>query len=367
MGKRTPLYGEHLRLKARMVDFAGWDMPIQYSSIIEETRTVRSGVGLFDVSHMGEIYIEGPDAVGFVNYIITNDFQSVKFGDAVYSPMCKEDGGIIDDLISYKISKDKALLVVNASNKDKDYEWVRKQSENFDVDVIDRSDELALLALQGPKAEELLQKLANVKLGEIGFYQFTEGRVRGIKAQISRTGYTGEDGFEIMVEAEAAVPLWRSLLEYGSEFEIKPAGLGARDLLRLEASYLLYGNDMDESANPIEAGISWAVKFNKGDFVGREALLKVKEEKPKRKLVGMILEGRNIARHGYKIFKEGEEVGFITSGGYSPTLEKSIALGYVNKPYNKRETELEIQIRNKMVKAEVVKLPFYRGSVKSKK
>ncbi len=367
MGKRTPLYEEHLRLKARMVDFAGWDMPIQYTSIIEETKTVRNSVGLFDVSHMGEIYIEGPEAVEFVNYLITNDFGSIKFGDAVYSPMCKEDGGIIDDLIAYKINKELALLVVNASNKDKDYEWIKKQSEKFDVKVIDRSDEKALLALQGPKAEELLQKLADVKLSDIGFYQFTEGRVRGIKAQISRTGYTGEDGFEIMVESDAAVPLWRSLLEYGSEYGIKPAGLGARDLLRLEASYLLYGNDMDESANPIEAGISWAVKFDKGDFIGREALLKVKEEKPKRKLVGMVLEGRNIARHGYKIFKDGEEIGFITSGGYSPTLEKSIALGYVNKPYNKRGTELEVQIRNKMVKAEVVKLPFYRGSVKSKK
>ena len=367
MGKRTPLYEEHLRLKAKMVDFAGWDMPIQYTSIIEETKTVRNSVGLFDVSHMGEIYIEGPDAVKFVNYIITNDFGSIKFGDAVYSPMCKEDGGIIDDLIAYKISREKALLVVNASNKDKDYEWMKKQSEKFDVEVIDRSDEKALVALQGPKAEELLQKLADVKLSEIGFYQFTEGRVRGIKAQISRTGYTGEDGFEIMVDSEAAVPLWRSLLEYGSEYGIKPAGLGARDLLRLEASYLLYGNDMDESTNPIEAGISWAVKFDKGDFIGREALLKVKEEKPKRKLVGMILEGRNIARHGYKIFKDGEEIGFITSGGYSPTLEKSIALGYVNKPHNKRGTELDVQIRKKIVKAEVVKLPFYRGSVKSKK
>ncbi len=367
MGKRTPLYEEHLRLKARMVDFAGWDMPIQYSSIIEETKTVRNSVGLFDVSHMGEIYIEGPEAVKFVNYLITNDFGSIKFGDAVYSPMCREDGGIIDDLIAYKINKELALLVVNASNKDKDYEWIKKQSEGFDVKVIDKSDEKALLALQGPKAEELLQKLADVRLNDIGFYQFTEGRVRGIKAQISRTGYTGEDGFEIMVESDAAVPLWRSLLEYGSEYGIKPAGLGARDLLRLEASYLLYGNDMDESANPLEAGISWAVKFDKGDFIGREALLKVKEEKPKRKLVGMILEGRNIARHGYKIFKDGEEIGFITSGGYSPTLGKSIALGYVNKPYNKKGTELEVQIRNKMVKAEVVKLPFYRGSVKNKK
>ena len=367
MGKRTPLYDEHIRMKAKMVDFAGWDMPIQYTSIIEETKTVRSSVGVFDVSHMGEIYIEGPQAIEFVNYVITNDFASIKFGDAIYSPMCKEDGGIIDDLIAYKIDSEKALLVVNAANKDKDYEWLREKAKNFSVSVIDRSDELALIAVQGPKAEELLQKMADIKLSEIGFYQFKNGRVRGIRAQISRTGYTGEDGFELLVDADAAVPLWRSILEYGEEFGIKPAGLGARDLLRLEASYLLYGNDMDETTNPIEAGLSWTVKFDKGDFIGKEALLKVKEEKPKRKLVGMILEGRNIARHGYKIFKDGEEVGFVTSGGYSPTLEKSIALGYVKVPYNKKGTELEIEVRKKTVKAEVVKLPFYRGSVKSRK
>ncbi len=367
MGKRTPLYDEHIRMKAKMVDFAGWDMPIQYTSIIEETKTVRSSVGVFDVSHMGEIYVEGPQAIEFVNYVITNDFASIKFGDAIYSPMCKEDGGIIDDLIAYKIDSEKALLVVNAANKDKDYEWLREKAKNFSVSVIDRSDELALIAVQGPKAEELLQKMADIKLSEIGFYQFKNGRVRGIRAQISRTGYTGEDGFELLVDADAAVPLWRSILEYGEEFGIKPAGLGARDLLRLEASYLLYGNDMDETTNPIEAGLSWTVKFDKWDFIGKEALLKVKEEKPKRKLVGMILEGRNIARHGYKIFKDGEEVGFVTSGGYSPTLEKSIALGYVKVPYNKKGTELEIEVRKKTVKAEVVKLPFYRGSVKSRK
>ena len=367
MGKRTPLYDEHIRMKAKMVDFAGWDMPIQYTSIIEETKAVRNSVGVFDVSHMGEIYIEGPQAIEFVNYVITNDFASIKFGDAVYSPMCKEDGGIIDDLIAYKIDSEKALLVVNAANKDKDYEWLKEKAKGFNVSVVDRSDELALIAVQGPKAEELLQKMADIMLSEIGFYQFKNGRIRGIKAQISRTGYTGEDGFELLVEADAAVPLWRSILEYGEEFGIKPAGLGARDLLRLEASYLLYGNDMDETTNPIEAGLSWTVKFDKGDFIGKEALLKVKEEKPKRKLVGMILEGRNIARHGYKIFKDGEEIGFITSGGYSPTLEKSIALGYVKVPYNKKGTELEVEVRKKTVKAEVVKLPFYRGSVKSRK
>ena len=367
MGKRTPLYDEHIRLGAKMVDFAGWDMPIQYSSIIEEVKAVRSSVGVFDVSHMGEIYIEGRQAIEFVNYIITNDFGSIKFGDAIYSPMCKEDGGIIDDLIAYKIDAEKALLVVNAANKDKDYEWLKEKAKNFNVEVIDRSDELALVAVQGPKAEEMLQKLADVVLKEIGFYQFTDGRIRGIKAQISRTGYTGEDGFELLVQADAAVPLWRSLLEYGEEYGIKPAGLGARDLLRLEASYLLYGNDMDESTNPIEAGLSWTVKFDKGDFIGREALLRVKEEKPKRKLVGLVLEGRNIARHGYKVFKEGEEVGFVTSGSYSPTLEKSIALAYVNVPNHKKGTKLQVQIRKKMVDAEVVKLPFYRGSVKSRK
>ncbi len=360
---RTPLYEEHIRDKAKMVDFAGWEMPVQYTSIIEEVENVRKDVGIFDVSHMGEIFIEGPETVRFVDFLITNDFAGITYGDAIYSPMCNENGGIIDDLIAYKVNSEKAYLVVNASNKDKDFEWISRWAKKFDVEVTDRSMEYGLIAIQGPNAEKKLQEIADIVLSELGFYTFKEGRIRGVKGIISRTGYTGEDGFEFLVEWDMAVTVWRTLKEYG----MKPAGLGARDLLRLEASYLLYGSDMDENANPLEAGLSWTVKLDKEDFIGKEALQKVKAEGTTRRLVGMVLEGRNIARHGYKIFKDGEEVGFITSGSYSPTLGKSIALGYVKKPHTKKGTKLQVEIRKKMVEAEVVKLPFYRGSVKSKK
>ncbi len=367
MLRRTPLYEEHVRLKARMVDFAGWEMPVQYSSIMDEVKTVRSTVGIFDVSHMGEIFVEGPQAVEFVDFLITNDFSNLNFGEAVYSPMCNDDGGIIDDLIAYKFSKHMAYLVVNAANKEKDLKWIESKAKVFNVNVVDRSDEYALIAVQGPKSEELLQKMADTILSKIPFYSFTKARIRGIKVIISRTGYTGEDGFELLVESEASVPLWRSILEYGEAYGIKPAGLGARDLLRLEASYLLYGNDMDENTNPLEAGLSWTVKFDKGDFAGKEALLRVKEEGLKRKLVGFEVEGKSIPRHGYKIFHGDEEVGFVTSGNFSPTLEKVIGLGYVKNEYRKVGTELKIEIRKKRVKAKVVKLPFYRGTVKSRK
>ncbi len=360
---KTPLHEEHVRNKAKMVEFAGWEMPLQYTSIIEEVKTVRTDVGIFDVSHMGEIFIHGPDAIAFVDYLIPNDFASISFGHALYSPMCNEKGGIIDDLIAYKVDSETAYLIVNAANKDKDFDWIKTWAKKFNVEVHDKSMEYGLIAIQGPKAEEKLQEITDVALKKIGFYELTQSRIRGVKGTLSRTGYTGEDGFEFLVEWDAAVTVWRTLKEYG----MKPAGLGARDLLRLEASYLLYGNDMDENTNPIEAGLSWAVKLDKGDFIGKEAIMRVKDKGITRKLVGLILEGRNIARHGYKILKDGEEVGFITSGSYSPTLEKSIALGYVKKDIAKKDTELEIELRKKTVKAQVVKLPFYRGSVKSHK
>ncbi|MCD6449153.1 MAG: glycine cleavage system aminomethyltransferase GcvT [Thermotogaceae bacterium] len=362
--KRTPLYEEHVRLGAKMVDFAGWEMPVQYTSILDETRAVRENVGVFDVSHMGEIFVKGVDAIKFVDYIITNDFTSIKFGEAVYSPMCNEKGGIIDDLIAFKVDRETAYLVVNAANIEKDYGWIKSHESKFNVKVENRSDEFGLIAVQGPKAEEILQQIVNIKLSEIGFYHFAEGRVKGVKAVISRTGYTGEDGFEVMVDKDATVTVWRDLLDLG----VKPAGLGARDLLRLEASYLLYGNDMNDETNPLEAGLKWTVKFGKADFIGKSALLEVKEKGLSKILVGMVLEGRNIARHGYKVFNvEGEEIGKITSGSFSPTLNKSIAFGYVKFGYHKKGTQLIVKIRNKDAKAEVVKLPFYRGSVKSKK
>ena len=363
--KKTPLYGEHLRLKAKMVEFAGYEMPLQYSSIIEEVKTVRESVGIFDVSHMGEIFVSGKDAIEFANYLITNDLSKISFGDALYTVMCNEDGGIIDDTIVYKVDRETVYFVVNAANREKDFEWMKRWSGKFNVKVEDRSDDLALIAVQGPKSEEMLQEMASIVLKKLGYYKFTTARFRGIKATVSRTGYTGEDGFELMVQAEASVPLWRSLLEYGEKYSIKPAGLGARDVLRLEAGYLLYGNDMDEETNPLEVGLSWVVKLDKEDFIGKEALLKIKESGVKRKIVGLILKGRNVPRKGFKVFKDGKEVGLVTSGTFSPTLGKSIALSIVSKEVKKGDV-VEVEIRGKRIEAEVVKPRFYRGSVKSR-
>ncbi len=361
--KKTPLYEEHLRKNAKMVEFAGWNMPLQYKSIIEEVKIVRNDVGIFDVSHMGEIFIKGPETAEFVNYIITNDFKNLKYGEAVYSPMCNEKGGIIDDLIAYKIDSETAILVVNAGNIEKDYNWILEKSKKFNVTVENLSNDYALIAVQGPKAEKKLQEIVDIHLDKLPYYGIKTCRVRGVEVLISRTGYTGEDGFELMIRPEVAVTVWRTLIEYGME----PCGLGARDILRLEASYLLYGNDMDESTNPLEVGLKWTVKFKKGEFVGKEALTAIKSEGIKRKLIGFVVDGKGIARHGDKVVGDDEEIGLVTSGAYSPTLEKSIGLALIRKNYAEAGSEIIIISRNKKLKAQIVKLPFYRGSVKNKK
>jgi len=364
--KKTPLFNEHLRLKAKMVDFAGWAMPIQYSSIIEEVKTVRESMGIFDVSHMGEFLVKGIDTEKFVDKVITNSFSTLKSGEVCYSPMCNESGGIIDDLLVYKLSPQSAMIVVNAANISKDLEWLKKQAENFKVEIFNISDETALIAVQGPKTEEVLQDISQVVLKDIEYYHFTEGYVNGIKVIISRTGYTGEDGFEMYVKPDASIPLWRKVLEVGAAVNIKPCGLGARDILRLEAAYMLYGNDIDDNITPLEAPLSWTIKFDKGDFIGKEALLKQKEQGVEKVLRGFEVQSKSIARHGDKIFKDNEEIGYITSGTKSPTIEKSIALGYIKKEKAKSGEEVVIQSRGKELKARIVKLPFYRGSVRSK-
>ena len=364
--KKTHLYGEHVRFGAKMFEFAGWVMPLQYESITSEVKAVRECVGVFDVSHMGEILIEGPDTIEFVDRLITNDFSSIKIDQALYTVMCNEKGGIVDDLLAYKFSKDRAMLVVNAANTEKDYNWILSHSKGYDVSVKDVSEDFVLVAFQGPKAQEILQKIASIRLEKLRYYHFTEARVRGVKGYISRTGYTGEDGFEIFVKPEAGVTLWRTLLEFAIKHGGKPAGLGARDLCRLEASYMLYGEDMDENTTPFEVGLSWVVKFHK-DFIGKEALLTQKEKGVRRKIIGLVLKGKSIARHGYKVFKDGKEIGNVTSGNYSPTLEKSIALAIVRSGSVKNGDEVEVEVRGRKVKAEVVKLPFYRGTVKSGK
>ncbi|PLV57514.1 glycine cleavage system aminomethyltransferase GcvT [Thermotoga sp. SG1] len=358
---RTPLYERHIALGAKMVDFAGWTMPLYYSSIFEEVMAVRKSVGVFDVSHMGEIVVEGQETVDFVNFLVTNDFSSVPEGKAMYTVMCNEAGGIVDDLVVYKISREKAIMVVNAANIEKDYEWIKTHSKNFNVEVRNVSDETALVAFQGPKSQEALQRVVNVDLEGIGYYSFQWGRLDGESVLVSRTGYTGEDGFELMMNAESAARIWDTLVEIAGAVDGKPAGLGARDVCRLEASYLLYGQDMDESTNPFEVGLSWVVKMNK-DFVGKEALLELKE-KVERKLVALELSGRRIARKGYIVLKEGKEVGTITSGNFSPTLGKSIALALVSRCV-KTGDRLEVAFPGKNVEAHVVKKPFYRGSVR---
>ncbi|MDK2886175.1 MAG: aminomethyltransferase [Thermosipho sp. (in: thermotogales)] len=360
--KYTVLHEEHIKLGAKMVEFAGFHMPVQYKGIKDEVLTVRNKVGMFDVSHMGEIFVSGSESTDFVNFLITNDFKSINPGQIVYTAMCNENGGFVDDLLAYKISENKAMLVVNASNIEKDFNWMSTIAEKFDVHLENRSDDYSLIAVQGPKAQEFLQNLTDLNLDSIEYYCFEFGKINGIDAIISRTGYTGEDGFEIYTtNSSGIIELWRKLLEMG----VEPAGLGARDTLRLEASLLLYGNDMDETVTPLEAGIKWAVKFDK-DFMGKTALEKQLEEGLQRRLRGFVLIDKGIARHGYKVFKNGEEIGYVTSGTYSPTLDKSIGMAMIKKGFKSGDI-IEIEIRNKLIKAEIVKMPFYRGSVRSKK
>ncbi len=361
--KRTPLYEHHLSLDAKMVEFAGWDMPLQYEGISAEVLAVRKNVAIFDVSHMGEIIVEGDDTTRFLDYLLTNNFSSLKTGQVMYSVMCNQDGGIIDDLLAYKLGENKAMLVVNAANTKKDYEWIVHNSKGFRVTVRDESLSFGLLAVQGPAAESFLSRYL-LDLSTLRYYSFASYVLFGKNCLVSRTGYTGEDGFEIYCRWNDTPRIWEELFDLGKDFGLKPAGLGARDVCRLEASYMLYGNDMDDTVTPLEAGLSWTVKFEK-EFIGKEKLLKQKAEGVKRRIRGLKLEGKRIARHGMKVFKDGKEIGYITSGTFSPTLEDSIALAMIYGDL-KVEEEVQVDVRGNMVSAKIVKLPFYRGTVKSR-
>jgi aminomethyltransferase len=367
--KKTPLYNRHKELGAKLGEFAGWELPLWYSSIIDEHQAVRNNIGVFDVSHMGEILIEGSEAEEFVDFLITNNIKKIEAGDIIYSPMCNDNGGIIDDLLAYKFSNEKVLLVVNASNTEKDFNWIRKHTDKFDVDVQNVSDEYCQIAFQGPKAQEQLQKyLTKINLDEVDYYTFRDIEIDNKKVIISRTGYTGEDGFELYSPPEISVNVWDKLLELAQQVDGKPCGLGCRDTLRFEPKMLLYGNDMDDNATPLEAGLKWAVDFDK-DFIGKDVLLNQKETGIKRKLVGMEILDKMPVRHGYEIYDESKDIkiGFVTSGVKSPTLNKNLALGYVDKDFSKIGTRIYIKARNKMLEAEIVKTPFYKGSVRSKK
>lgn len=360
--KKTPLNEQHKKLDAKMIDFGGWEMPVWYSSIIEEHNSVRNNVGLFDVSHMGEIEVKGKQAKMFVDYILTNKVHEMKAKDAIYTPMLNENAGIIDDLLAYMIDEEEFLLVVNASNLNKDYEWIEKQAKDFNVDVKDVSNSYGQIAIQGPNAQKYLQEYVNIDLDKIGFYKFDYETIYDHEVIISRTGYTGEDGFELYMSSEIAAKIWEDLIKIVQKHDGKPCGLGARDTLRFEPKLLLYGNDMDESKTPLNATLKWTVDFSK-DFIGKEKLLDQKDKGLVWKLRGLEINNKMPVRHGYKIFNEdNEEIGYITSGVKSPTLNKNLALSYLKSGNTKTGTKVYIEARNKKLEAIVVKTPFYKGS-----
>ena len=359
--RRTPLYEEHKGAGARLVPFAGWEMPVQYGGpkggVGAEHEAVRNLAGLFDVSHMGEVVFRGPDAEKAIQRLVTRDVSRLEAGQAGYAAVCYPDGGTVDDVLVYK-NPDDFLVVVNASNREKDVDHFREHTGDLDVEITDESDDWALLALQGPGAEEILQRFTGTNLPGLKYYRFAVGQVEGFYAVISRTGYTGEDGFELYVRPDGAAPLWRLLVEAGAT----PVGLGARDTLRLEAGMCLYGNELDAETTPLEAGIGFAVHLDKEEeFVGREALRREKEEGLRKKLVGFEVEGRGIARHDHAVAVGGQTVGRVTSGTQSPTLGEAIGLALVAPEV---EDSFDVMIREKPVRARVVALPFYKREKK---
>lgn len=360
--KNTALTHVHEDLGAKMVPFAGYNMPVQYEGVTAEHLTVRSGVGVFDVSHMGEFLVEGEHALTLIQKVTSNDASKLEIWDAQYSCFPNDQNGIVDDLICYRVKKHTYLLVVNASNIEKDWNWIQKHNEEIGATLRDVSDNYSLLAIQGPKAIEAMQSLTSIDLAEIPFYKFKVADFAGCEhAIISATGYTGSGGFEIYVKNDQAEQVWNKVFEAGADFGIKPIGLAARDTLRLEMGYCLYGNDINDTTSPIEAGLGWITKFTK-DFVNAENLKAQKENGITRRLVAFEMTERGIPRQGYPIVDaEGNTIGEVTSGTMSPSLGKGIGMGYVNRPHTKRDTQIFIQVRKKQIPATIVKLPFYKG------
>ena len=357
--KKTAFNNMHKKYGAKLVEFAGFEMPVQYEGIIAEHKAVRESVGVFDVSHMGEVEVRGKDAFAYVQKLTTNDISVLHKGKVQYSSMCYRDGGMVDDLLVYHCG-DYYLLVINASNVDKDFKWMQENVFG-DVTVENISDKVSQLAIQGPNAEKVLQKLTDTDLSKIEYYNFEFGKMAGEDVIISHTGYTGEKVcFEIYSSSDIAKSeaMWKAIFDAGKEFNIKPIGLGARDTLRLEYAFRLYGNDMDEKTNPLEASLAWITKLDKGDFIGRDAILKCKEEGLKRKLVGFIVEDRMVARHGQEVYSGDKKIGFVASGTPSPMLGKNIGTASVETAFAKIGNDLEIDVRGKRIKAKVVKTPF---------
>lgn len=360
MTKKTFLHDEQIKLGARMIEFAGWMMPVQYGSIIEEHKTVRENVGLFDVSHMGEVYVSGADSVPFLNKLVPQDISKLVDSKAVYCQLLNKEGGIIDDLIIYKLKDEKYLIIVNASRIDEDLNWMVRNSLGFDVKIENQSHNYSLLAIQGPKSADLMDKMGLKKENQPAFFTIKRAEIFNVNLFVSRTGYTGEDGFEILVKNEFSELLWNYIIDFGKEFGLKPIGLGARDTLRLEAALHLYGNDLDEDTTPIEAGLTWSVSKSKtADYNGKDVIQKQILQGGRKKFIGLKMLDKAIARHEHEVFRDGEKVGIVTSGGVSPVLNANIALAYVK---NLNEVcigdILQVKIREKFYNAEVVKKPF---------
>lgn len=360
--KNTPLVSKHEALGAKMAEFAGYNMPISYAGIKAEHKAVRESVGVFDVSHMGEFMVKGDGALPLIQKVTSNDASKLSIGDAQYSCFPNGKGGIVDDLLVYRLGENEYMLVVNASNIDKDWAWVT-ENNTFGAELTNVSDDFALLAVQGPKATEVLQTLTSVDLSTVKYYTFKQGEFAGLDNIIlSATGYTGSGGFELYIPNEAAEAVWDAVFEAGKAFDIQPIGLGARDTLRLEMGFCLYGNDIDDTTSSLEAGLGWITKLKKGDFNDSDYLKKQKKDGLTRRLVGFEMVDRGIPRHDYVIEDgEGNVIGKVTSGTQGPSVGKAVGLGYVNKGFQKANTEIYIAIRNKKIKAKVVKLPFYKG------
>ena len=359
--KRTPFHAFHAAAGAKLVDFAGYEMPVRYTGDVREHRCVREAAGLFDISHMGEFDVRGEGAAAWLDRMVTNDVAGMTVGQALYTPLCRPDGGIVDDLLIYR-SAEHFMLVVNASNIAKDMAWLRTSCP-ADVALTDRSDTTALLALQGPRAAEMLSGHVPAEALAMPSNRFIEGPLFGVPAVIARTGYTGEDGYELYFDATDAEAVWEGLMVAGRPHGIEAIGLGARDTLRLEMAYMLYGNDIDDTTSPLEAGLGWTVKLGRGDFIGRDVLVRQKEQGTARKLVGLEAEGRRIPRHGMTVESGGREVGRVTSGAFSPSLERAIAMAYIDTPLSALGTTLEVAAGSSRIPTHVVKRPFYtRGS-----
>ncbi len=357
--KKTPFYHQHREAGAKMVEFAGYLMPVQYTGIIAEHRAVRDSVGVFDLSHMGEFTVSGPGASAFLQRLTTNDVSVLEDYKIQYSILCYEDGGIVDDLLIYKLP-DKYFLVVNGANIRKDFDWLTEHLPD-DVTLNNISDQTGLLAIQGPRAQEVMAQLTDYDLDTMDYYWSAETEICSRRMLFSRTGYTGEDGFEIYCSPEDADLLWERVLAAGKPYSIAKVGLGARDSLRLEMKYALYGNDIDQTTNPIEAGLGWVVKLDKGDFIGRQPILKTKAEKPSRRLVCFVMKQKAIPRQGYKLTTDGAEVGVVTSGIHSPSLGQGIGLAYVRRGFGKVGSELYLEVRGRPLAGEIVKPPFYKN------